>query len=275
MARVHPSAVVDAKAELDSDVEVGPFAVIGPGVRVGGGTRVGSHAVLDGRTTIGRDNRIFPFCSLGTEPQDKKYRGESTELQIGDRNTIREYCLVNTGTVQDGGVTRIGSDNWIMGYVHLAHDCIVGDHTIIANAAQFAGHVQIGDWVLVGGTAAVHQFVRIGEGAMIAGLCGVRADVIPFAFCIGVLGRLNGLNIVGLRRRKMSRTDLHVLRRVYLILFRGEGLFAERLEAVERDYADNPYAARIIAFIRSGGKRPLLMAWERGRATGEALDAPP
>lgn len=240
MARVHPSAVVDAKAELDSDVEVGPFAVIGPGVRVGGGTRVGSHAVLDGRTTIGRDNRIFPFCSLGTEPQDKKYRGESTELQIGDRNTIREYCLVNTGTVQDGGVTRIGSDNWIMGYVHLAHDCIVGDHTIIANAAQFAGHVQIGDWVLVGGTAAVHQFVRIGAHSMVGGASVLVHDVPPFIMCDGHPARAHGVHLEGLRRRQFSAEAIAALRRAYRIVWRDSLPLAQARESLEALIAQEP-----------------------------------
>ena len=158
MPQIHPTALVDPRAELDPTVEVGPYAVIGPQVRIGAGSKVGAHCVVDGHTTIGRDNRFFPFASIGAAPQDKKYAGEPTRLEIGDGNTIREYVTINTGTVQDAGVTRLGDDNWIMAYVHIAHDCRLGSHLILANAVQLAGHVHLGDWVFLGGLTGVHQF---------------------------------------------------------------------------------------------------------------------
>ncbi|HOM20431.1 MAG TPA: acyl-ACP--UDP-N-acetylglucosamine O-acyltransferase, partial [Ottowia sp.] len=166
MPQIHPTALIDPRAELDSSVEVGPYAVIGPRVRIGAGTVVGAHCVIDGHTTLGRDNRIFPFASIGGAPQDKKYAGEPTRLSIGDGNTIREYVTINTGTVQDEGETRLGDDNWIMAYVHIAHDCRLGSHIILANAVQLAGHVHLGDWVFLGGLSGVHQFVRVGAHAM-------------------------------------------------------------------------------------------------------------
>jgi UDP-N-acetylglucosamine acyltransferase len=167
MAQIHPTAIVDAGAELDAGVVIGPYTVIGPDVRIGAGTSVGPHCVIEGRTTIGRDNRIFQFNSLGAMPQDMKYRGEPTELRIGDRNTIREFCTFNTGTLKEEGVTRIGSDNWIMAYVHVAHDVQVGDRTVLANGATLAGHVHVGDWATIGGLTGVHQFVHIGAHAMV------------------------------------------------------------------------------------------------------------
>ena len=168
MAAIHPSALVDVQAELDDSVSVGPYTVIGPHVRIGAGTTIGAHCVLEGRTTMGRDNRVFQFASLGAAPQDKKYAGEPTELVIGDRNTIREFTTCNLGTVQDTGVTRIGDDNWIMAYVHIAHDCQVGNQTILANNATLGGHVHLGDWVFVGGLTGVHQFVKVGAHALAA-----------------------------------------------------------------------------------------------------------
>jgi UDP-N-acetylglucosamine acyltransferase len=181
MTRVHQSAIVDDGAELDGDVTVGPFCVIGAGVKVGSGTVIGPHVVLAGDTVIGRDNRIAPFCSLGGPPQDKKYAGEATRLRIGDRNTIREYCYFNPGTVQDQGVTQIGNDNWIMGYVHVAHDCVVGNDTTIANASQLAGHVVIGDWAILGGLCGVHQYVKVGAHAMVGAHSYLNQDVPPCA----------------------------------------------------------------------------------------------
>jgi UDP-N-acetylglucosamine acyltransferase len=220
MARIHPSALVDPAAELAEDVEVGPFSVIGPGLRIGAGTRIGPHVVLDGQTTIGRDNRIFSFCSLGSAPQDKKYAGEPTRLVIGDGNTIREYCLFNTGTVQGGGQTRIGSDNWIMGHAHVAHDCIVGDHTIIANGVPLGGHVRVGDWAIIGGTSAVHQFVRIGAHAMCGGGTILTQDLPPFVICSGVPAQPHGLNAEGLKRRDFSAEAIAALRRAYRLVYR-------------------------------------------------------
>ena len=185
MANIHPTALVDPAAELDGDVQVGAYAIIGPHVRIGAGTRVGPHVVIEGRTTIGRDNRIWQFCSLGGEPQDKKYAGEPTELVIGDRNTIREFCTFSTGTAQDGGVTRVGDDNWVMAYVHLAHDVQLGNRTTLANNATLAGHVHVGDWVTIGGLCGVHQFVKIGAHAMIGFQSAVTQDVPPYMLVDG------------------------------------------------------------------------------------------
>jgi UDP-N-acetylglucosamine acyltransferase len=233
MARIHPSAIVDPKAELAEDVQVGPYSIIGPGVRIGAATQVGAHAVIAGRTTIGRANRIFPFCTIGTEPQDKKYAGEDTELVMGDGNTVREYCLLNTGTVQGGGVTRIGSDNWIMGYVHLAHDGIIGDHTIIANAVQLAGHVRVDDWAVIGGTAAVHQFVRIGAHTMIGGGTILVQDVPPFFICDGNPAQPHGVHVEGLRRRRFSPETIAALKRAYRIVYRDKLPLAEARAALD------------------------------------------
>ena len=180
MTQVHPTAVVDARAELGNAVSIGPYAVIGPHVRIGDGSSIGAHAVVEGHTTIGRDNRIFQFASNGAAPQDKKYAGEPTRLTIGDGNTLREFVTINTGTVQDGGLTALGDDNWIMAYVHIAHDCRVGNHTIIANATQLGGHVHLGDWAFLGGLSGVHQFVRVGAHAMTGFQTRLSQDLPPY-----------------------------------------------------------------------------------------------
>jgi len=233
MAVVHASAIVDAHAELAADVHVGPYSVIGPGVRVGAGTQIGSHVVLAGRTDIGRNNRLFAFCAIGSEPQDKKYGGEDTTLTIGDGNTIREYCLINTGTVQGGGATRIGSGNWIMGYAHVAHDCVVGDNTIIANGVQLAGHVSIGDWAIIGGTSAVHQFVRVGAHTMCGGGTILLQDLAPYLICNGNPAKSYGVHLEGLKRRNFSDASIAALRRGYRIVFRDNLPLAEARTALE------------------------------------------
>lgn len=231
MARIHATALIDARAELDPTVSVGPYAVIGPQVRIGAGTSIGAHCVIDGRTTIGRDNRIFPFNSLGAPPQDKKYAGEPTELQVGDRNTIREFCTFNTGTVQDSGVTRVGSDNWIMAYVHIAHDVQLGDQTILANNATLAGHVHVADWAIIGGLSGVHQFVRIGAHVMVGFASAVTQDVPPFMLVDGNPLTVRGLNLEGLRRRGFTAERLAVVKRMHRALYRkGLTLEAARSE---------------------------------------------
>jgi len=243
MTRVHASAIVEPGAELAPDVEVGPYSVIGAGVRVGAGTRIGAHVVLAGLTTIGRGNRIFPFCSIGTEPQDKKYAGEPTRLEIGDGNTIREYCLFNTGTVQGGGVTRIGSDNWIMGHAHVAHDCQVGDHTIIANAVPLGGHVRVGDWAIIGGTSAVHQFCRVGAHSMCGGGTILTQDLPPFVLCNGSPAQAHGLNVEGLKRRNFPEASIAALRRAYRLVYRDNLALAEARGALEALIAETAAAA--------------------------------
>lgn len=220
MARIHPTAVVDPAAELDADVEVGPYAVIGPQVRVAAGSRIGAHAVLTGRTTLGRENRVFPHAALGGEPQDKKYRGEDTALVIGDGNTIREFCTFNIGSPGGGGLTRLGDDNWIMAYVHVAHDCLVGHHTIIANATQLGGHVHIGDWVVLGGLTGVHQFVRVGAHAMAGFQTRLSQDVPPFVNAVGNPAQAQGINAEGLRRRGYTDERITQIKRMYRALYR-------------------------------------------------------
>ena len=220
MTAIHATALVDPGAELDSSVTVGPYTVIGPHVRIGAGTTIGPHCVLEGHTTIGRDNRIFQFNSLGAIPQDKKYAGEPCELVIGDRNTVREFCTFNIGSPGDRGVTRVGNDNWLMAYVHLAHDCQVGDHTIFANNAQLAGHVQVGDWAILGGFTVVHQFVKIGAHSMTAMCSLLFADLPPFVMCQGQPAQARSMNYEGLRRRGFSAERLAAVKAIHKALYR-------------------------------------------------------
>jgi UDP-N-acetylglucosamine acyltransferase len=217
---IHPTAVVSPGAELDNTVSVGAYAVIGEGVHIGAGTTVGAHTVIEGPTSIGRDNRIFTHAALGAAPQDMKYRGEPTQLQIGDRNTIREFCTFNRGTAQDEGVTRIGDDNWIMAYVHIAHDVQVGSRTILANNATLAGHVHIGDWVLIGGLTGVHQFCKIGAHAMTGFQSHVSQDVPPFMMAAGNPLSVSTFNAEGLRRRGFSRERIALVKRMHRLLYR-------------------------------------------------------
>ena len=227
MSLVHPTALVDPAAELDSSVSVGPYTVIGPHVKVGAGTTIGAHCVIEGHTTIGRDNRIFQFSSLGAIPQDKKYAGEPCELVIGDRNHIREFCTFNIGSPGGGGVTRVGHDNWIMAYVHLAHDCIVGNRTIFANVAQLAGHVEVGDWVILGGFTVVHQFVRIGAHGMTAMCSLLFADQPPFVMSQGQPAQARSMNFEGLRRRGFSPARVSAVKAMHKALYR-DGLTLEQ-----------------------------------------------
>ena len=220
MATIHATALVDPAAQLDEGVSIGPYSVVGPHVRIGAGTSVGAHCVIEGHTTIGQNNQIFQFNSLGAAPQDKKYAGEPCELVIGDGNTIREFCTFNIGTVGDGGVTRMGDDNWIMAYVHIAHDCQVGNQTIFANNSQLAGHVHVGDWVILGGFTVVHQFVRIGAHAMTAMCALLFADVPPFVMAQGQPAQARSMNFEGMRRRGFSAEALSAVKRMHKLLYR-------------------------------------------------------
>jgi len=242
MASIHPTAIVDPAAEIDSGVSIGPYAVIGPHVRIGAGTSVGAHCVIEGHTTIGRDNRIFQFNSLGAIPQDKKYAGEPCELIIGDRNTIREFCTFNIGSPGDQGKTVVGHDNWIMAYVHLAHDCVVGDHTIFANNSQLAGHVEVGDWVILGGFTVVHQFVRIGSHAMTAMCSLLFADVPPFVMCQGQPAAARSMNFEGLRRRGFSAERIAVVKRMHKALYRDDLTLDQARERMATLAVDLPQA---------------------------------
>ena len=221
MANIHPTAIVDAGARLAPDVQIGPYALIGPQVEIGEGTTVGAHAVIKGHTRIGKNNRIFQFVSLGEIPQDKKYNGEPTRLQIGDNNTIREFCTLNTGTAQDTGVTRLGNNNWIMAYVHVAHDCQIGDNTIFANSVQLAGHVQVGDFAILGGITGVHQFCRIGAHVITSGSSLVLKDIPPYVMASGNPANAVSINAEGLKRRGFTPEAIAALRRAYKTIYRS------------------------------------------------------
>jgi UDP-N-acetylglucosamine acyltransferase len=237
MARIHPFAVVDPSAELADDVEVGPFAVIGAGVRIGPGTRLLAHASVEGPTTMGRDNVVHPHATLGGAPQDKKYRGEPTALLIGDGNTFRECVTVNRGTVQDRGTTTIGDDNWVMAYVHIAHDCRIGSHTILANTTNLGGHVELGDWVILGGCTQVHQFCKVGAHAMTGTGSVVLQDVPPFTMVSGNPSAPHGLNAEGLRRRGFEAQTVARIKRAYRTLYRSELTLAQARERLEDELA--------------------------------------
>jgi UDP-N-acetylglucosamine acyltransferase len=227
---VHATALVDAAAELDSSVHVGPYAVIGAGVRLGAGTRVGAHCVIEGPCTLGRNNTIHAHAALGLAPQDKKYNGEPTELHIGDGNTIFQFCTLSRGTAQDAGVTRVGDDNWIMAYSHLAHDVQLGSHTILANSATLAGHVHVGDWVIIGGLTGVHQFCHIGAHAMTGFQSHVSQDVPPFMTVSGNPLAVYGYNAEGLRRRGFSRDRIALVKQLHRLLYR-DGLTLDAAKA--------------------------------------------
>ncbi|GAP38391.1 acyl-ACP--UDP-N-acetylglucosamine O-acyltransferase [Piscinibacter sakaiensis] len=232
MARIHPTAIVDPAAELAEDVEVGAYTLIGPEVSIGSGSRIGPHCVIEGRTRIGRDNRIFQFCSLGAAPQDKKYAGEPTALSIGDRNTIREFCTFNLGTAQDAGVTRVGDDNWVMAYVHLAHDVQLGSNAILANNATLAGHVHVGDWVIVGGLSGIHQFCKVGAHAMLGFQSHVSQDVPPYMTVSGNPLAVHGINAEGLRRRGFGPARIARIKQMHRLLYRDGLTFAKACEAI-------------------------------------------
>jgi len=218
---IHPSACIDPSARIEDGVEVGPFCVIGAGVEIGAGTRIGPHTVIDGPTRIGRDNRIHGFCALGGEPQDKKFHGEHAELVIGDRNTIREFCTFNRGTADDASITRIGNDNWLMAYVHITHDCTVGDHCTFANAASLAGHVRVEDHVILGGFTLVHQFCQIGAHAFTAMGSVINRDVPPYITVAGTYAEPHGINSEGLRRRGFSSDRIMAIKRAYKTVYKS------------------------------------------------------
>lgn len=248
MPGIHPTAIIEEGAKLAKDVRVGPYAVIGPHVEIGEGTSVGAHAVITGHTRIGKQNRIFQFASLGEIPQDKKYAGEPTRLEIGDGNTIREFCTFNTGTAQDEGVTRVGSHNWVMAYVHIAHDCIVGDHTVLANNTTLAGHVEIGDHVILGGLTAVHQFCKIGAHVITGGGSIVYKDIPPYVMAAGQPAKPHGLNNEGLKRRGFSAESLATLKRAYKILYRDGLTLQEAM--VQLDEMGAPEVNLLTEFLR-------------------------
>lgn len=248
---IHPSAVVMRGAELDSGVEVGPYAVIGPKVRIGKGTWVGPHAVIEGNTTMGRHNCVFQFASVGAMPQDHKYRGEESTLVIGDRNTIREFATLNPGTRGGGMVTRVGDHNLFMVYSHVAHDCQIGNHTVLVNGANLGGHVVLEDYVIVGALVGIHQFVRVGESAILGAGAMVSLDIPPYCNATGDRAHLFGLNLVGLKRRGFSASQIAELKKAYRTLFLSSLPLVEALEQVRSELSSSPEVSHLIAFIEN------------------------
>ncbi|MFG1239400.1 acyl-ACP--UDP-N-acetylglucosamine O-acyltransferase [Xanthobacter autotrophicus DSM 597] len=257
MAKIDPTARVANPAGLADDVEIGPYAILGPDVVLEAGVKLHAHVVIQGVTTIGARTQVFPFASLGSAPQSVHYKGEPTKLVIGSDCMLREHATASTGTVGGGGITRIGNGVMMMTGSHVGHDCTVGNGVIFANNAVLGGHVSVGDFTFLGGQCAVHQFTRIGAQCMISGLTGVREDVIPFANVLGQAGKLVGLNVVGMKRRGFTKSDLHAARAVYRDLFFGDGTFDQRLEKVRQMVEESAFAAAVVAFIDADRKRPI------------------
>jgi UDP-N-acetylglucosamine acyltransferase len=247
--KIHPTAIVDAKAELDSSVEVGAYSIIGPNVKVDSGTTIASHVVINGHTTIGKNNRIFQFSSLGEIPQDKKYAGEPTRLEIGNDNTIREFCTFNTGTVQDRGVTSIGNNNWVMAYVHIAHDCQVDNNTILANNSSLAGHVHLQDFAILGGFTLVHQFCKIGAHVITAVNSVVFKDIPPYVMAAGYDAAPHGINAEGLKRRGFSADSILNIKRAYKTLYRQSLTLEEAKQALGQQLENCKELEILIAFL--------------------------
>lgn len=255
---IHATALVSPDAKLADNVEIGAYTIIGPDVTIGPGTRVGPHCVIDGHTRIGANNVFYRFCSIGGMPQDKKYNGEPTRLEIGDGNMVREYVTINTGTAQDVGVTRVGDDNWIMAYVHIAHDCQIGSHVIMANSVQLAGHIHIGDWAILGGLSAVHQFVHIGAHSMIGGTSSIRQDIPPYVIGAGDPFRPVGINSEGLQRRGYDAEAISALKEAFKLLYR-RNLKVDEAAAAMRDLqrarpAAGPAIDVLAAFLERPGR---------------------
>src|SRR5947207_3528420 len=257
MPQIHHTAIVAPGATLAEDVSIGPYCVVGEEVVLGAGVKLIAHVVVDGRTTIGEGTRIFPFASIGLEPQDLKYRGEKSSVVIGRNNTIREHVTMNPGTEGGGMVTRVGDDCLLMVGAHVAHDCQIGDHVILVNNATLGGHVVMEDYSILGGLSAVHQFVRIGRHAMIGGMSGVERDVIPYGLVMGDRARLTGLNIIGIQRRGFSREDVQGLRNAYNCLFSGDGTLSDRVNEVSDRFGEIAPVADILAFIRADSSRAI------------------
>jgi UDP-N-acetylglucosamine acyltransferase len=251
---IHATAIVDPRATLDSSVTIGPYAVIEGEVRIGARTRIDPHAVIKGPTTIGADNHVYQFASLGDDPQDKKYAGERTELRIGDGNTIREYCTINRGTVQDEGITRVGSRNWIMAYVHIAHDCVVGNETIFANNASIAGHVRVDDYAVLGGFTAVHQFCRIGRLAMTSMFTYVTKDIPAFVIASGRPAEPRGINSEGLKRRSYSPEAMRSIREAYRTVYRQGLKLEEAIATLDERAASEPDVLPFLDSLRQGDR---------------------
>ena len=255
---IHKTAIVDTKAKISDNVEIGPYCIIGPEVEIGKNSVLHSHVNIVGNTKIGENNLIYPFSSIGTPPQDLKYKGEKNSLIIGNNNKFREYVNINPGTEQGGGTTRIGDNNLFMVYCHVAHDCLILNDTVLANNVQVGGHVTIQNKAIVGGSCAIHQFSRIGESAMIGGMTGVLSDVIPFGLSMGNRNNLMGLNLIGLRRSKVSNDNIKKIQLAYEIIFKTSS-FRENIEQLNNDLKNNEFVKKIINFINSDKKRPISL----------------
>ena len=254
LTKIHPTALVDPAARIAADVEIGPYTIIGEHVEIGRGCRIGPHAVITGHTRIGANNRIYQFVSLGEVPQDKKYNGEPTRLEIGDNNTIREFCTFNCGTSQDAGVTRVGDDNWIMAYVHFAHDCQIGNHTIFANNAQLAGHVHVGDYAILGGFTAVHQFCRIGAHSIIGLGTVVVQDVPPYVTASGNTAKPFGINSEGLKRRGFAPDTITKLKRAYKTVYKSALTLDEATQELAQQVQECPEVGPLLDFMRASNR---------------------
>ena len=255
---IHPTAIVDKNSKISKNVEIGPYCVIGSDVEIGSNSKLHSHVSIKGKTKIGKNNEIFPFVSIGTSPQDLKYKGEKNSIIIGDNNKLREYVNINPGTLQGGTITKLGNNNLLMVYCHIAHDCNIGNDIVLANNVQVGGHVKIEDNAIVGGSCAIHQFSRIGKLSMVGGMTGVLSDVIPFGLSLGNRNNLVGLNLIGLRRAKISNDDIKILQNSYDIIFSNQN-FRSNIDSLNADFKDNKYVKIIIDFINSDKKRPISL----------------
>ena len=253
---IHKTAIIDTKAKVSTSAIIGPYSIIGPNVEIGDQAIIQSHVNITGYTSIGKNNKIYSFASIGSDPQDIKYKGEETKLRIGDGNTIREYVTINPGTVQGGGITRVGNNNLIMISAHIAHDCIIGNNTVIANSAAIAGHAEVEDYVIIGGNCGVQQFTRIGKMAMIGGMTGVSRDVIPYGLSTGNRNYLNGVNVVGLRRKKVTNKEIIGLTEAYKEIFKTENL-SENLNNLNGNFKENYLVKDVVDFINKDKKRPI------------------
>ena len=255
---IHPTAIVDKNTKILENVQIGPYCIIGPDVEIGSNSKLHSHVSIKGNTKIGKNNEIFPFVSIGTPPQDLKYKGEKNYIVIGDNNKIREYVNINPGTSQGGAITKLGNNNLLMVYCHIAHDCNLGNDIVLANNVQVGGHVKIDNNAIVGGSCAIHQFSRIGQLAMVGGMTGVLSDVIPFGLSLGNRNNLVGLNLIGLRRAKISNNDIKLLQNFYDLVFKNQN-FKSNIENLEIIFKENKYTKVILDFINADKKRPISL----------------
>ena len=253
---IHKTAIISESSEIEDNVEIGPYSIIGPKVKISSNTKIHSHVSIVGDTSIGAGNEIFPFTSIGTPPQDLKYKGEKNSIVIGDNNKLREYVNINPGTEQGGGITEIGNNNLLMVYCHIAHDCKISNNIVLANNVQVGGHVRIQDNAIIGGSCAIHQFSRIGELSMVGGMTGVLSDVIPFGLSIGNRNSLVGLNLIGLRRAKVSNENIKIMQEAYKVIFKSEN-FRSNIDNLDSEIKNNQFVSKIINFIITDKKRPI------------------